>query len=212
MSAVATATSSELQKNTGCSVLDDDYETFYARVSGFPYYASLRLYALKLGTDVSMTEGDSVSFERMSLYNTLPWDWYWEPVDRDNGVPCNKNPQYFMRLRHRYGTRQTIANWDNIRMSINHHGTCYYKKYLHTMKVRFDPARMNKLIPLHHNYVRDTGDCSIAHFIALHVHNEWPRVCRCLQRLVRAWRERYYKPGGAFEKLAMARFNQMKNC
>ena len=84
--------------------------TFYARIHIF----NMSLFALKLDDNESILEGDSVSLRTSYNFGPLPSDWYWQPIDRDTGKPCAFHPQCFMELRHRYGTRQTRANWNII--------------------------------------------------------------------------------------------------
>ncbi len=161
--------------------------TFYARIRAF----NMSLFALNLDEHNSICEGDSVSLRTSYNFGPLPSDWYWQPIDRDTREPCAFHPQCFMELRHHFGTEDTRADWYPI-------GT-------------FSSWPNYYLNPLHKKYIQNTGDHSIAHFIVLHVHNEWPRIMRSLRKFVCVWRQWYYSPGGRFEQIATKRFNHMKN-
>lgn len=159
--------------------------TFYGRVHliGPHHNYIMALFALKLDDNNSIIEGDSVSLQTSRNFGPLPSDWYWHPI--------TKYQRSFVELRHCCGTKQTRRNWDkftNITSS-------YMDHYL---------ARRRT------NYVRYTGDNSIAQIAVRFVHNEWPRIMRSLRKFVYMWRQWYYGPGGRFEQIATKRFNKLK--
>lgn len=166
----------------------DGPTTFYARIPAF----GCSLFALQLDKHNSIREGDEVSLKTAHNFDPLPSDWYW-----------HKKSLSYVELRHCRSTEQTRRNWERLwKWCLVRHPGRYKQSYKLTAQ---------RLQDQRYKYILNTKDRSIAHFIVLHVHNEWPRIMRSLQKFVCVWRQWYYGPGGKFEKLAAKRFNELKD-